>query len=256
LQRCIRKGAIAGDFIPVFCGSAFKNKGVQTLLDGVVDFLPAPTDIGEIVGRGIDDNSVITRQPNDKEHLAALAFKVMNDPFVGHLTFLRIYSGVLESGSYVTNSTKEERERVGRLLLMHANNREDIKEAYAGDIIAACGLKYTTTGDTLCSAAHPLLLEKMEFPDPVIEMALEPKSRADQEKMGIALSRLVAEDPSLRVSMNEETGQTIIKGMGELHLEIIVDRMKREFMVAANVGAPQVAYRETISSASEIEYVH
>jgi elongation factor G len=256
LLRCIRKGAMSGAFVPVFCGSAFKNKGVQTLLDGVVDFLPSPLDIGEITGHGVDDGAPVLRHSADNEPLAALAFKVMTDPFVGHLTFLRVYSGILESGSYVMNSTKDERERVGRLLLMHANNREDIKKACAGDIVAACGLKYTTTGDTLCAASSPLLLEKMEFPDPVIEMALEPKSRADQEKMGGALSRLAAEDPSLRVSMNEETAQTTIKGMGELHLEIIVDRMKREFMVEVNVGAPQVAYRETISIASEIEYVH
>ncbi|MDR3179703.1 MAG: elongation factor G [Holosporaceae bacterium] len=256
LLRCVRKGAIAGAFVPVFCGSAFKNKGVQTLLDGVVDFLPSPMDIGAVTGHGVDDNSEIVREPKDDEPLSALAFKVMTDPFVGSLTFVRIYSGCLEAGSYVANSTKGERERVGRLLLMHANNREDIKEAHAGDIIAVCGLKYTTTGDTLCSTTKPLLLEKMEFPDPVIEVAVEPKSKADQEKMGIALSRLAAEDPSFRVSMNAETGQTIIKGMGELHLEIIVDRMKREFRVEANVGAPQVAYRETISRPAEIDYVH
>ncbi|GHU10721.1 elongation factor G [Alphaproteobacteria bacterium] len=256
LKQCIRKGAISGAFVPVFCGSAFKNKGVQTLLDGVVDYLPSPLDIGAVTGQGVDDDSEIIRQPKDDEPLAALAFKVMTDPFVGSLTFVRIYSGTLESGSYALNSTKGERERVGRLLLMHANNREDIKEANAGDIVAVCGLKCSTTGDTLCSTAKPMLLEKMEFPDPVIEVAVEPRSKADQEKMGIALSRLAAEDPSFRVSMNAETGQTIIKGMGELHLEIIVDRMKREFKVEANVGAPQVAYRETISKAAEIDYVH
>jgi elongation factor G len=256
LVACIRKGTVAGSFVPVFCGSAFKNKGVQTLLDGVVDYLPSPLDIGAVTGTDADDDSQVTRAPKDDEHLAALAFKVMTDPFVGSLTFVRIYSGTLESGSYVVNSTKDDRERVGRILLMHANSREDIKEAHAGDIIAVCGLKNTTTGDTLCSTSKRILLEKMEFPDPVIEVAVEPRSKADQEKMGIALSRLAAEDPSFRVSMNAETGQTIIKGMGELHLEIIVDRMKREFKVEANVGAPQVAYRETISKAAEIDYVH
>ncbi len=256
LVACIRKGTISGAFVPVFCGSAFKNKGVQTLLDGVVDYLPSPADVGEISGFNIDTKEAIKRQLNDNEPLSALAFKVMADPFVGSLTFVRVYSGVLEAGSYVLNSTKGERERIGRLLLMHANNREDIKEAYAGDIVAVCGLKYSTTGDTLCDTNKPLLLEKMEFPDPVIEVAVEPKSKADQEKMGIALSRLAAEDPSFRVSSNVETGQTIIKGMGELHLEIIVDRMKREFKVEANVGAPQVAYRETISKPAEIDYVH
>ena len=256
LIACIRKGVISGAFVPVFCGSAFKNKGVQTLLDGVVNFLPSPMDIGAISGHSLDGDDMITREPKDDEPLAALAFKVMTDPFVGSLTFVRVYSGTLEAGSYVENSTKGERERVGRMLLMHANNREDIKEARAGDIIAVCGLKCSTTGDTLCSTSKQLLLEKMEFPDPVIEVAVEPKSRADQEKMGIALSRLAAEDPSFRVSMNAETGQTIIKGMGELHLEILVERMKREFKVDANVGAPQVAYRETISKAAEIDYVH
>ncbi|MDR0677866.1 MAG: elongation factor G [Holosporaceae bacterium] len=256
LKACIRKGVINGAFVPVFCGSAFKNKGVQTLLDGVMDFLPSPLDIGAIKGIDVNSNNEVLREPKDSEPLSALAFKVMTDPFVGSLTFVRIYSGSLESGSYVANSTKGERERIGRLLLMHANNREDIKEAYAGDIIAVCGLKAATTGDTLCAVNSPVLLEKMEFPDPVIEVAVEPKSKADQEKMGVALSRLAAEDPSFRVSSNVETGQTIIKGMGELHLEIIVDRMRREFKVEANVGAPQVAYRETISKAQEIDYVH
>ena len=256
LKACIRKGVLAGAFVPVFCGSAFKNKGVQTLLDGVVDFLPSPLDIGDIKGISVDDDSEVIRKPDDNEPLAALAFKVMTDPFVGSLTFVRIYSGKLESGSYIGNSTKGERERVGRMLLMHANNREDIKEAYAGDIVAVCGLKITTTGDTLCSENGRILLEKMEFPDPVIEVAVEPKSKADQEKMGNALARLAAEDPSFRVASNVETGQTIIKGMGELHLEIIVDRMKREFKVDANVGAPQVAYRETISKPAQIDYVH
>ncbi|MDR2107575.1 MAG: elongation factor G [Holosporaceae bacterium] len=256
LKLCIRKGTVAGAFVPVFCGSAFKNKGVQTLLDGVVDFLPSPADIGAVKGIDVDKGNEIIRAPDDKEPLSALAFKVMTDPFVGSLTFVRVYSGCLESGSYAANSTKGERERIGRLLLMHANNREDIKEAYAGDIVAVCGLKYTTTGDTLSAVNDPVLLEKMEFPDPVIEVAVEPKSKADQEKMGTALSRLAAEDPSFRVTSNIETGQTIIKGMGELHLEIIVDRMRREFKVEANVGAPQVAYRETISKTAEIDYVH
>jgi elongation factor G len=256
LKSCIRKGVIGGSFVPILCGSAFKNKGVQTLLDGVVDFLPSPLDVGAIKGVAVNDGGETTREPRDDELLSALAFKVMTDPFVGTLTFARIYSGCLESGSYVANSTKDDRERIGRLLLMHANNREDIKEAYAGDIVAICGLKATTTGDTLCAPGSSILLEKMEFPDPVIEVAVEPKSKADQEKMGTALSRLAAEDPSFRISSNKDTGQTIIKGMGELHLEIIVDRMKREFKVDANVGAPQVAYRETISKMAEIDYVH
>lgn len=256
LIKCIRKGVVSGHFVPVFCGSAFKNKGVQTLLDGIINFLPSPLDIEAVHGLNVDDHSELNRSPSDEEPFSGLAFKVMTDPFVGSLTFVRIYSGKLETGSYVTNSTKDERERVGRMLLMHANNREDIKAAYAGDIVAVCGLKYTTTGDTLCDNIHKILLEKMEFPEPVIEVAVEPKSKADQEKMGNALSRLAAEDPSFRVSTNIETGQTIIKGMGELHLEIIVDRMKREFKVDANVGAPQVAYRETISKSAEIDYVH
>ena len=256
LKACIRKGTIAGSFVPIFCGSAFKNKGVQTLLDAVVDYLPSPLDIGEIKGQEVDGDGELVRKPDDNEPLSALAFKVMTDPFVGSITFVRIYSGKIEAGSYVANSVKDERERIGRMLLMHANSREDIKEAYAGDIIAVCGLKATTTGDTLCDGAKPIVLEKMEFPEPVIEVAVEPKSKADQEKMGIALSRLAAEDPSFRVSSNVETGQTIIKGMGELHLEIIVDRMKREFKVDANVGAPQVAYRETISKNAEIDFVH
>ncbi|MDR2724240.1 MAG: elongation factor G [Holosporaceae bacterium] len=256
LKSCVRKGVLNGAFVPIFCGSAFKNKGVQTLLDGVVDFLPSPLDIGEIHGVDIRDGNQLTRNARDDVPLSALAFKVMADPFVGSLTFVRVYSGCLESGSYVMNSAKDERERAGRLLLMHANNREDVKEAYAGDIVAVCGLKVTTTGDTLCAPNSPILLEKMEFPMPVIEVAVEPKSKADQERMGTALARLAAEDPSFRVSSNAETGQTIIKGMGELHLEIIVDRMRREFKVDANVGAPRVAYRETISKTAEIDYVH
>ena len=256
LIACIRKGTIGSKFVPIFCGSAFKNKGVQTLLDAVVRYLPSPLDIGTIKGHKVSGEGEEVRSPSDSEPLAALAFKVMTDPFVGSLTFVRIYSGKLDAGSYVMNSVKESRERVGRMLLMHANNREDIKEAYAGDIVAVCGLKDTTTGDTLCDPSKQIILEKMEFPDPVIEVAVEPKSKADQEKMGIALSRLAAEDPSFRVSSNTETGQTIIKGMGELHLEIIVDRMRREFKVDCNVGAPQVAYRETISKAGEVDYVH
>ena len=256
LKACIRKGTIASKFVPIFCGSAFKNKGVQTLLDAVVDYLPSPVDIGDTHCHEVDGEGEIIRKPSDDEPFAGLAFKVMTDPFVGSITFIRIYSGKMEAGTYVQNSVKDEKERIGRMLLMHANNRTDIKEAYAGDIVAVCGLKNTTTGDTLCDGNNPVVLERMEFPEPVIEVAVEPKSKADQEKMGIALSRLAAEDPSFRVSSNVETGQTIIKGMGELHLEIIVDRMKREFKVDANVGAPQVAYRETISKMAEIDYVH
>ncbi|MBM3492532.1 MAG: elongation factor G [Alphaproteobacteria bacterium] len=257
LKACIRKGTISGLFVPVFNGAAFKNKGVQPLLDAVVDFLPAPTDIEAVKGTHPDrKDEVIQRKPADDEPFAGLAFKVMSDPFVGSLTFVRIYSGTLNSGATVTNSVKGKRERVGRMLLMHANHREDIKEAHAGDIIALAGLKGTTTGDTICDPAKPVVLERMEFPDPVIEIAVEPKTKNDQEKMGFALSRLAEEDPSFRVSTDHESGQTIIKGMGELHLEIIVDRMKREFKVEANIGAPQVAYRETITRRTEIDYTH
>jgi elongation factor G len=256
LKRCIRKGAIAMSFVPVICGSAFKNKGVQPLLDAVVDYLPAPIDIPAIKGVKFDSDVEIAKHASDDEPFAALAFKIMNDPFVGSLTFIRIYSGVLEAGSYVQNTVKDRRERIGRMLLMHANSREDIKEARAGDILALAGLKETTTGDTLSDPNDLVVLERMEFPDPVIEVAVEPKSKADQEKMGVALSRLAAEDPSFRVASDSESGQTIIKGMGELHLEIIVDRMKREFKVEANVGAPQVAYRETITKKGEITYTH
>ncbi|MDA1101399.1 MAG: elongation factor G [Proteobacteria bacterium] len=256
LQRCIRKGTLAGDFIPVLCGSAFKNKGVQPLLDAVVDYLPAPTDLAAIVGTHPDTEAKVIRNSSDNEAFAALAFKVMTDPFVGTLTFVRVYSGVLESGSTLLNSVKGSRERIGRMLLMHANSREDVKEARAGDILALCGLKNTTTGDTLCDPSKVVTLERMEFPDPVIEVAVEPKTKQDQEKMGTALKRLSDEDPSFRVSTDMESGQTIIKGMGELHLEILVDRMKREFKVDANVGAPQVAYRETIGKAAEIDYTH
>ncbi len=255
LKKCIRKGTIVNSFIPVFCGSAFKNKGVQPLLDAVVDYLPCPTDVPAIKGVN-DKDEPITRKSSDDEPLSVLAFKVMNDPFVGSLTFCRIYSGVLSSGSTVINSVKDSKERVGRILLMHANNREDIKEARAGDIVALAGLKATTTGDTLCDLNNKVILERMEFPDPVIEVAIEPKTQADHDKMGTALSRLVAEDPSLRVSVDHETNQTVLKGMGELHLEIIVDRLRREFKVEANIGAPQVAYRETITQSATIDYTH
>jgi elongation factor G len=256
LQRCIRKGTLAGDFIPVLCGSAFKNKGVQPLLDAVVDYLPAPTDLAAIVGSHPDRDEEIIRNSSDDEPFAALAFKVMTDPFVGSLTFVRVYSGVLESGSTILNSVKGSRERIGRMLLMHANSREDVKEARAGDILALCGLKNSTTGDTLCNPSKVVVLERMEFPDPVIEVAVEPKTKQDQEKMGAALKRLADEDPSFRVTSDMESGQTVIKGMGELHLEILIDRMKREFKVDANVGAPQVAYRETIGKPAEIDYTH
>ncbi|MDR1910329.1 MAG: elongation factor G [Holosporales bacterium] len=256
LKACIRKGTIAATFVPVLCGSAFKNKGVQTLLDAVCAYLPSPLDIEAVKGINPKKSTEEVRHPSSDDPFSALAFKIMADPFVGTLTFVRIYSGKLESGSYIYNATKDERERAGRILLMHANNREDIKSASAGDIVALCGLKNVTTGDTLSDPMKPIVLEKMEFPDPVIEVAVEPKSKADQEKMGVALNRLAMEDPSFRVASNPETGQTIIKGMGELHLEIIVDRMKREFKVEASVGAPQVTYRETISKMTEIDYTH
>jgi elongation factor G len=258
LKKCIRKGTISRTFVPVLCGSAFKNKGVQPLLDAVIDYLPAPIDIPAIKGVKYGTEDEIAKHSTDDEPFAGLAFKIMNDPFVGSLTFVRVYSGVVESGSYIQNTVKDKRERVGRMLLMHANSREETKEARAGDIIAFAGLKDTTTGDTLCdpTPSSLVVLERMEFPEPVIEVAVEPKSKADQEKMGMALARLAAEDPSFRVSTDQESGQTVIKGMGELHLEIIVDRMKREFKVEANVGAPQVAYRETISKAYECDYTH
>ena len=256
LKALIRKGTVSQSFVPVLNGSAFKNKGVQPLLDAVVDYLPSPLEVPAIKGVDIKSGEELERKSDDAEPFAGLAFKVMNDPFVGSLTFVRIYSGVLEKGTSVLNSVKENRERVGRMLLMHSNHREDVSEARAGDIIAIAGLKSTTTGDTLCDPNKPAILERMEFPDPVIEVAVEPRTKADQEKMGVALSRLAQEDPSFRVTSDEESGQTIIKGMGELHLEIIVDRMKREFKVDANVGAPQVAYRETISKAAEIDYTH
>jgi elongation factor G len=253
---CLRKGTVSGKLVPVLCGSAFKNKGVQPLLDAVVDFLPSPVEVPPAEGVVPGTDRVVARKPDDSEPMSGLAFKIMNDPFVGSLTFVRIYSGKVESGSYVQNTVKEQRERIGRILLMHANNREEIKEAFAGDIVALVGLKNTTTGDTLCDQGKPVVLERMEFPEPVIEVAVEPRSKADQEKMGIALSRLAAEDPSFRVGSDPESGQTVIKGMGELHLEIIVDRMKREFKVDANVGAPQVAYRETITRRAEVDYTH
>jgi len=247
LKRCIRQGTIAMSFVPVLCGSAFKNKGVQTLLDAVVDFLPSPMDIPARDG---------IAQVSDDQSFAGLAFKVMNDPVAGTLTFVRIYSGQIGTGTDVLNSTKEKNERVGRMLEMHANSREEIKEAFAGDIVALAGLKETTTGDTLCAHAHPVTLERIEFPQPVIEVTVEPKTAADHEKMGSALARLAAEDPSVRIAIHAETGQTVISGMGELHLEIIVDRMKREFKVDANVGSPKVAYRETIGRSNEVDYTH
>ena len=256
LIKCIRKGAISGAFIPVLCGSAFKNKGVQSLLDGVIDFLPSPMDVDGVTGLKVDSDEEEKRAASDSAPFSGLAFKIMNDPFVGSLTFVRIYSGELTAGSYILNSVKDEKERVGRMLQMHANSREDVKEARTGDIIALAGLKYTKTGDTLCDTAKPIILERMEFPEPVIEVAVEPKTKADQEKMGIALNRLADEDPSFRVTSDPESGQTVIKGMGELHLEILVDRMRREFKVEANVGAPQVAYRETITKSAEVDYTH
>ncbi|MBT3789440.1 MAG: elongation factor G [Alphaproteobacteria bacterium] len=256
LKACIRKGTIASKFVPVLNGTAFKNKGVQPLLDAVVDFMPAPGDVPAIAGIDAATEEEIVREASDEEPFSALAFKIMTDPFVGSLTFIRIYSGVLEAGGNIVNTVKDTKERVGRMLLMHSNSREDVKEARAGDIVALAGLKNVTTGDTLCLPNNKVILERMEFPDPVIEIAVEPKTKADQEKMGVALGRLAQEDPSFRVSSDNESGQTIIKGMGELHLDIIVDRMKREFKVEANVGAPQVAYRETISREAEIDYTH
>ena len=247
LIKCIRKGTISYAFVPILCGSAFKNKGVQPMLDAVINYLPAPTDVPAIKG---------VKMGTDEAPLAALAFKIMTDPFVGSLTFVRVYSGVLESATGVLNSTKDRKERIGRMLLMHANNREDVKEARAGDIVALAGLKTVTTGDTLCDPDHAVILEKMDFPDPVIELAIEPKSKADQEKLGQALGRLVQEDPTFRVTTDQETGQTVIKGMGELHLEIKVDILRRTYKVDANVCAPQVAYRETLGRRAEIDYTH
>ena len=255
LKACIRKGTLAQAFVPVCCGSAFKNKGVQPLLDAVVDYLPSPLDIEDVQGLKMDSDEKDSRPASDEAPFSALAFKVMNDPFVGSLTFIRIYSGTLNKGTYL-NSVKDKKEKVGRMLEMHANDRKDVDEAFAGDIIALAGMKETTTGDTLCSERYPIVLERMEFPEPVIELSVEPKTKADQEKMGIALNRLSAEDPSFRVSTDHESGQTIIKGMGELHLDIIVDRMRREFKVEANVGAPQVAYREYLAKSVDIDYTH
>jgi len=247
---------VTGAFFPVLCGSAFKNKGVQPLLDAVVDYLPSPVDVPAIKGTNPDNGEEVTRKSDDSEPMALLAFKIMDDPFVGTITFCRIYSGILQSGTGVVNSTKERKERIGRMLLMHANNREDIKEAYAGDIVALAGLKEVRTGDTLCDPKTQVILEKMEFPDPVIEIAIEPKSKADQEKLGVALAKLAAEDPSFRVSTDQESGQTILKGMGELHLDIKVDILKRTYKVDANIGAPQVAFREKLTKAAEVDYTH
>jgi elongation factor G len=259
LRRLIRKGTLSMTFVPVLCGSSFKNKGVQPMLNAVIDYLPGPLDVPAYMGFAPGDETEtrnIARSADDAQPFAGLAFKIMNDPFVGSLTFTRIYSGQLKKGDTMLNATKGKRERVGRMMMMHAINREEIDEAFAGDIIALAGLKETTTGDTLCDPAKPVVLETMTFPEPVIEIAVEPKSKADQEKMGMALARLAAEDPSFRVHTDPESGQTIMKGMGELHLDILVDRMKREFKVEANIGAPQVAYRETISKSAEIDYTH
>jgi len=257
IKKCIRLGTIKGNFVPVLTGSAFKNKGVQPLLDAVIDYMPSPIDVDNIKGVDVKDRSIeLSRKCDDNEPISALAFKIMTDPFVGSLTFARVYSGTVSTKDSVLNSTSGKKESIGRMLLMHANNREEIKEANAGDIVALVGLKDVTTGETLCDPLKPIILEKMDFPNPVIEVAVEPKTKVDHEKMGIALGRLAQEDPSFRVTNDEESGQTIIKGMGELHLEILVDRMKREFKVEANVGAPQVAYRETISKSTDVDYIH
>jgi elongation factor G len=256
IKALVRKGTVKSLFVPILCGSAFKNKGVQPLLDAVVDYLPSPLDVEPVKAIDYKTGEEITRPPSDDAPLSLLAFKIMNDPFVGSLTFCRIYSGQLESGTTLYNTVKEKKERIGRMLLMHANHREDIKEAFTGDIVALAGLKDVTTGDTLCDPAKPVILERMEFPEPVIEVAVEPKTKGDQEKLSVALHRLAQEDPSFRVSVDHESGQTLIKGMGELHLDIIVDRLRREFKVDANVGAPQVAYRETVSKRAEVDYTH
>jgi len=256
IKACIRKGTTSFHFVPVMCGSAFKNKGVQPLLDAVVDYLPSPLDIPPLEGNVPGTDKMVPRPADDKAPFAGLAFKIMDDPFVGSITFVRVYSGSVTSGTGVLNSVKDKNERVGRMLLMHANSREDVKEANAGDIVAFAGLKYTTTGETLCDSNNPVILERMEFPDPVIEVAIEPKTKADQEKMGMALARLAQEDPSFRVSTDVESGQTILKGMGELHLEIKVDILRRTYKVDANVGAPQVAYRETLAKPVTIQYTH
>lgn len=252
IKRAIRTGTLAVEFFPVLCGTALGNKGVKLLLDAVVDYLPSPVDVESITGTDLDGEPIV-RHPSDDEAFSALAFKVMTDPFVGRLTFFRVYSGQLKSGSYVLNATKNSRERIGRILEMHANNRTEISEVYSGDIAAAVGLKNTTTGDTLCDEKKPCILESMEFPEPVIELAVEPKSKADQDKMGVALQKLAEEDPTFRATTNYETGQTIIAGMGELHLDVLVDRMSREFKVEANIGKPQVSYRETIKVAADCE---
>ena len=256
IKQCIRLGTIKGNFVPVLTGSAFKNKGVQPLLDAVIDYLPSPMDVASVKGISLTDEKELIRKCDDSAPFSALAFKIMTDPFVGSLTFARIYSGTINTKDAVLNSTSNKKETIGRMLLMHANNREEIKVAHSGDVIALVGLKDVTTGESLCDINDPIILEKMDFPDPVIEVAVEPKTKVDHEKMGVALGRLAQEDPSFRVSTDEESGQTIIKGMGELHLEIIVDRMKREFKVEANVGAPQVAYRETISKSYDVDYTH
>lgn len=256
LISLIRRGTIAVDFHPILCGSAFKNRGVQPLLDAVIAYLPSPVDVPAIAGIDVKTEEESTRESSDEAPLSMLAFKIMNDPFVGSLTFCRVYSGKVTKGISLENTVKGKKERLGRMLQMHSNSREDIEEAFAGDIIALAGLKETTTGDTLCDPSKPIILERMEFPEPVIEIAIEPKTKVDQEKMGLALSRLAAEDPSFRVKSDEESGQTIIAGMGELHLDIIIDRMKREFKVEANIGQPQVAYRETITQLAEIDYTH
>jgi elongation factor G len=257
LKRCIRKAVITGAFYPILAGSAFKNKGVQPLLDAVVDYLPSPVDIPPTPGIDFKTEEPIVRKASDEEPLSVLAFKIMDDPFVGSITFCRLYSGKMETGQSLLNSSRDKRERVGRMLLMHSNNREDIKEAYAGDIVALAGLKETRTGDTLCDPLKsPVILEKMEFPAPVIEIAVEPKTKADQEKLGVALAKLASEDPSFTVSTDHESGQTILKGMGELHLDIKIDILKRTYKVEATIGAPQVAYRESISRKAEIDYTH
>ncbi|WP_453978151.1 elongation factor G [Brevundimonas sp. Marseille-Q4549] len=257
LKKCIRKAVLTGAFYPILCGSAFKNKGVQTLLDAVVDYLPSPIDIPPTPGIDFKTEEPVVRKASDDEPLSVLAFKIMDDPFVGSLTFCRLYSGKMETGMGLLNSTRDKKERVGRMLLMHSNNREDIKEAYAGDIVALAGLKDTRTGDTLCDPIKsPVILEKMEFPAPVIEIAVEPKTKADQEKLGVALAKLASEDPSFTVSTDHESGQTILKGMGELHLDIKIDILKRTYKVEAQIGAPQVAYRESISRRAEIDYTH
>ena len=254
MKACIRKGTIANTMVPVVCGTSYKNKGVQKLLDAIVDYMPAPTDIADITGVNPDTDEECSRPSSDDEPFAALAFKIATDPFVGKLCFFRVYSGVLTAGSNVYNASKDKNERIGRILQMHSNQRKDIEEVYAGDIAAAVGLKYTTTGDTLCDEKHPVILESMEFPEPVIQLAIEPKTKAGQEKMGIALAKLAEEDPTFRTYTDDETGQTIIAGMGELHLEIIVDRLLREFKVEANVGAPQVSYKETIKALADVDH--